>query len=273
MGFTSAHLLCNGPLRDGPGLRAVIVVFGSFMLALLFAANAVALVYEAQVASPEFRAKFNDFFCDLRGDEICADEGQVRKVLGMAASSDNTTVKLESVTRVWDYCRAKVLNMAYLQMQPATQLQRGHFSADTHSQSLLKDSFNITDAVHKWCGSKAIGRSVNTTSPSSPVSINPEGYRSLQTQWPDCVKTESIFMGVALVCMAFVCIIDRSGEGKTEQAGDDCKPMKTKMTQEMTTESGRVELIHFYRFLEQQHIIFVLRFGSYGLHYLSVRIF
>ncbi|EGZ13508.1 hypothetical protein PHYSODRAFT_303051 [Phytophthora sojae] len=211
MGIASAQLLRNAPLRNNPGLQAAIVVSGGFMLASLSVVNVVALVYEAHIANPEFRAKFNDFFCDLRGTEICADGDNFGKRLGMVASSDNITLKVETATRVWDYCRAKLLDMGHL---------GGYFPAATYGQSLV-DSFSTTDAVDKWCGSQAVGLSVNATSPFSPILTNPGAYHTLQTKWLDCVKIESIFTGLALVCMALVCILDRSGTKKNGQADEE----------------------------------------------------
>ncbi|RLN72502.1 hypothetical protein BBJ28_00004560 [Nothophytophthora sp. Chile5] len=204
--------------------RVLLVSVGCFLAALV-AVNVDAFGYGDRVTSREveFREKFNDFFCDLRVTQVCADEGEYSKLLEMfsAVETDGSSTNKTSGTssssaseRVWRNCRAELVD---------------HNGSLLMSQLAFLGSCNTTDTVDNWCGNYTMGVSSNASSPLSPFSVNPGKYRSFQTEWPKRVRLDTFYLGIVLVCLLLLCFSMRTikDDGRAARAGFELVEVKS----------------------------------------------
>lgn len=197
-------LFFERPLRDRPGLCVGVVMSGSCLLVLLLIVNAGMFRYEGRAISHpnEFHDKFNDYYCDLRGTEVCTEKDNFDKLLEMLVSTNDTTSRLETASHALDFCQLKLVS---------------HQGTVRPYEQRFLDSCNSTEAVDRWRGSKVMGLSTNATLPFSPVIVNPDVYDSLLTTWPTHVRITSITLMLVLVCIELVYYRERSHKAVINQ--------------------------------------------------------
>lgn len=149
--------------------------------------------YDTQMVASkaDIGVAFNDFYCETRALQICAQEDELEKLMVVIGGEQtNTTTNSGSSTSV-DAVKATTLAI-WLRCRDLLVESRGR--ASSQQLKLLADC-SSTAATDTWCGNHFLsqvnggGDAVGTSgSAKSPFDANPSVFESLKQEWPTRVN-------------------------------------------------------------------------------------
>ncbi|GAB9474074.1 hypothetical protein Gpo141_00011215 [Globisporangium polare] len=150
--------------------------------------------YAAQMetSKADIGAAFNDFYCETRALQVCAQEDELEKLMVVIGGEQSTTSSgTSSSTTSVDSVKAATLAI-WLRCRDLLVENRGRVSSQ---QLKLLSDCSSTAATDTWCGNHFLSQvnggmdAVDTSgSTMSPFNANPGIFESLKQEWPTRVN-------------------------------------------------------------------------------------